>query len=70
MTTGSPLRQIGRDRAEGDGERVEVAAGEQVASQHRRVDQRVDLGFDQRGALDGEAALALLPDHQRLQHAE
>ena len=65
-----PVGQIGGDGAERDGQRVEIPAREQVAAQHGGVHQRVGLGFDDRGALQGEAALALLPQDQRLQHAE
>ena len=64
------MREIGGDGAERDGKGVEIPAGEQVPAEHGGVHQRVGLRLDDRGALQGEAALALLPHDQRLQDAE
>ena len=46
--------QVGGDRAEREGQAVEVAPGLQIATQHGGVDQRVGLGLHHRRALQGE----------------
>ena len=65
-----PIRQIGGDGAERNGQRVEIPTGKQVAAEQGGVHQRVELRLDDRGALQIEAMLPLLPQDQRLQHAE
>ena len=70
MTTGLAVREVGGDGAERDGQAVEVAPGQQIATQHGGVDQRVGLGLDDRGALQREPPIALLPQDERLKDAE
>jgi hypothetical protein len=64
------MGQIGGDCAKGNGQGVEISPGQQITAEHRRVHHGVDLGLDQRGALQGETPLALLPHHQRLQRSQ
>src|SRR5664279_2268517 len=64
------IGEIRRDRAKGGGERVEVAARQQIAAQREIVRDRIRLGRARGGALEIEAALALLPVEERLQEVE
>jgi hypothetical protein len=67
---GLPGRQIRGDCSERDRQRVEVAAGQKIAPEHRGVHQGVDLRLDDGRALEVEAALPLLPQDERLESAE
>jgi len=62
--------EVGRDGPEGDGERVEPAAGQEVPPQQGGIEQRVDLVFTDGGTLQGEPAVALLPHDERRPLAE
>ena len=64
------VREVGGDGAERNRQGVEVSPRQQVPAEQRGVHQRVRLGLDDRGALERESSVALLPDDERLENAE
>ena len=62
--------EIGGHHAKRNGQPVEVAARDEIATEHGGIEQGVGFGLPHRGALQVEAAIALLPDDERLKPAQ